>query len=134
MKKNILRLFLAIFIFAALLCFFSQPVLAIDLKQPVTEGSNIATQIIAPIIRLILTITGSAALVMFVYGGFILITSGGASNLIQKGKNILIWAVIGLLFVMWAGVIANWIITGLSQGKVPSGVPTLPPVTPAAGP
>jgi hypothetical protein len=134
MKKNILRLFLTIFIFAALLCFFSQPVLAIDLKQPVTEGSNIATQIIAPIIRLILTITGSAALVMFVYGGFILITSGGASNLIQKGKNILIWAVIGLLFVMWAGVIANWIITGLSQGKVPSGVPTLPPVTPAAGP
>ncbi|OGY41264.1 MAG: hypothetical protein A2Y67_02295 [Candidatus Buchananbacteria bacterium RBG_13_39_9] len=132
MKKNILvlmGLILIIFIFQFINYLFP-PALAITLNEPLPKEAKIAEHVIAPIIRLILTITGSAALVMFVYGGFILITSGGTSNLIQKGKNILIWAVIGLLFVMWAGVIANWIITGLSQGKLPSGVPTLPPTTP----
>jgi hypothetical protein len=47
-------------------------------------------------------IVGALVLLYFVYGGFMWLTSGGASEKIKKGKDILINSVIGLIIVFFA--------------------------------
>ena len=57
---------------------------------------------------LILGITGSLALLMFVYGGFMIILSGGEAGRVIKGKTIIRNAVIGILIIMTSGVILQY--------------------------
>lgn len=73
--------------------------------------------IIANIIQAILSIIGSLALLMFVYGGFLWITSFGESKRIERGKNIVVWAVAGLALIAAAYVVVNAVILGLTTGN-----------------
>jgi len=50
----------------------------------------------------ILGISGSIALAMFVYGGFMMMASGGVPDKVNKGKTILTQAVIGLIIIFGA--------------------------------
>lgn len=63
---------------------------------------NDFTRTLYSISKLILGITGSLALLMFVYGGFTWLISSGNREMVQKGKNILIAAVIGIVIVFAA--------------------------------
>ena len=56
----------------------------------------------------ILGIVGSLALLMFVYGGVVWIFSAGNTEMISKGKNIIIGAVIGLVLVFSAYTIIQF--------------------------
>jgi hypothetical protein len=49
--------------------------------------------------QLILGLTGSIALLAFIYGGFVFLLSGGSAQNVEKGKGILKAAVIGLVIV-----------------------------------
>ena len=49
--------------------------------------------------KVVLGVIGSLVLLMFVYGGFIMLTSAGKPEQITKGKNILINSVIGLAII-----------------------------------
>lgn len=49
--------------------------------------------------EIILGITGSLALLAFVYGGFVFLLSGGSAQNVEKGKGILKAAIIGLVIV-----------------------------------
>lgn len=51
------------------------------------------------IARWILGIVGSLSLVMFIYGGFMFLISAGASESVNKAKQIIVAAVIGLAIV-----------------------------------
>ncbi len=53
-------------------------------------------------VRIFLGVGGSVALLMFVYGGFMWTTAAGNPDKIKKGKNVFIWAVIGLIFMFVA--------------------------------
>lgn len=68
---------------------------------------------IGRIIKAILGISGGLALLMFIWGGLIWMTSQGEKSKIEKGQKTLSWAVIGLaiLFVAYAAV--NWVIKAL---------------------
>src|SRR3989344_2330512 len=50
-------------------------------------------------IGVLLGITGVLALIAFVYGGVVWMTSGGDTSKITKGKNIMIWAIFGLVVI-----------------------------------
>ncbi len=69
--------------------------------------------IIGRIIKAILGVSGGLALLMFIWGGLIWMTSQGEKAKIEKGQKTLAWAVIGLaiLFVAYAAV--NWVIIAL---------------------
>lgn len=73
--------------------------------------------IIANIIQAILSIIGSLALLMFVYGGFLWITSFGESKRIERGKTIIVWAVAGLALIASAYVVVNAVMLGLTTGS-----------------
>ncbi len=52
--------------------------------------------------RFILGLSGSLALVMFVWGGFILLTSAGNSKKVQEGQTKMVAAIVGLIIIFSA--------------------------------
>ncbi len=71
------------------------------------------TRLIGNIIKTILTIVGALALAMFVYGGFTWLTSAGSPEKVKKGKDILIWAVIGLIVIFTSYTAVDFVLTAL---------------------
>ena len=55
---------------------------------------------------------------MVVYGGILWMTSRGDAKMIQKGKDTLTWAVLGLAVIFASYAIVNALITGLTEGSV----------------
>lgn len=56
--------------------------------------------IVATVIQVLLGFVGAATLLVFIWGGFHLIFSGGNEEKITKGKSTLVWAVIGLAIIL----------------------------------
>lgn len=94
----------------------TQPVFAQTLTDPL-GGASIPT-IIGRIIQAALGISGSLALIMFIYGGFIWMTSGGTPDRVTKGKKTLIWAVLGLVIIFTAYVLVDLAIRAVTSGEV----------------
>lgn len=70
--------------------------------------------LIGIIINAVLGIVGSIALIMFIYGGFLMLISQGDPAKIKKGKDALIWSVLGLVVIFGSYIFVNYIIIGLS--------------------
>lgn len=86
------------------------------LPNPINAGkpAPVSWQIvIGRIIQAILGIVGSLALVMFVYGGFVWMMAAGNNEAIQKGKNVLVWATVGLIVIFSSYALVNMVFTGL---------------------
>jgi hypothetical protein len=64
--------------------------------------------------KFLLGIVGSLALLMFVYGGFKWLTSGGESKEIEEGKKILVNSVIGIGITFFAWVVVTFVVTALT--------------------
>ncbi len=78
---------------------------------------NDFVQIAVNVAEWILGIVGSLALLMFIYGGFMFILSGGNAEKTSQGKQILINAVIGLVIVFTSYTIIQFSITSLLGEK-----------------
>jgi hypothetical protein len=64
--------------------------------------------------RFIFGISGSLALVMLIYGGFLWLTSAGSSERIEGGKKAITAAIFGLLIVFGAWLIVNSVLAALT--------------------
>lgn len=84
-----------------------------ELQNPFGQGVTLTT-LIGRIIRIFTGVAGTAALIMFVYGGFLWLTSGGNEEKITKGKNIFTWATIGLVIIFLAYAIVSQVFGLLS--------------------
>ena len=69
---------------------------------------------IARIITFVLSLVGSVSLLLFVYGGITWMTSMGNDTKIKKGKDIVVWAVIGLAVVFFAYILVKFVIQGIT--------------------
>ena len=67
---------------------------ASELVNPI--GAETPLQLIGMLTKFLLLGIGAFALVYFIYGGFTWLTSGGNPDRIKKGRDILMWATIGL--------------------------------------
>jgi membrane protease YdiL (CAAX protease family) len=94
---------------------FSLPALAVELTDPLNAGGDIRI-VIGRIIRALLGLSGALALLMFVWGGFQWIVSGGEKEKIEKGKRTLVWAVIGLFFIFIAYTVVYALISAITTG------------------
>jgi hypothetical protein len=65
----------------------------------------------------ILGITGSLALLFFIYGGFLFLTSAGNEQQVTKGKTILTQAVIGIIIIFGAFIAVKFIVSALGASK-----------------
>ncbi|MEK7994957.1 MAG: pilin [Planctomycetota bacterium] len=113
MKKKLISLFSALFILVCPLVTF-----AVDSKllNPLGDGTT-PEILIGRIIKALLGLSGSVALLMFVWGGFLYLTSGDSKR-VQTAKDTLKHAALGLviIFLSYIGVIT--VIAALTKGDV----------------
>jgi len=116
MKNKLIKF--SIFVIIALALFTSVDfVLAQDIG--INYAGNIGLQdtgetdvktFIVNIIKYALTFLAIIAVAMVLYGGFVWMTSNGQADRVQKAKNILIAAVIGLIITLSAFAIVTFIV------------------------
>lgn len=82
-----------------------------NINSPIGEVTG--PGLIGRIIKTILGVVGALALAMFIYGGFTWLTSAGSPDKIKKGKDILIWAVIGLVVIFASYTAVDFVLTAL---------------------
>jgi len=70
------------------------------------------------LIQFMLGITGSLALLFFVYGGFTMLISAGNTEKVQHGKDIVTAAAIGVLVVLASWMIINFTYTALGGKNI----------------
>ncbi len=89
----------------------------VSLTNPIggTESSKAGITsipvLLGKIINSVLGIIGSLALVMFIYGGASWMLSGGNQEQVTKGKNIIIWAAIGIVIIFTAYALVKFVLT-----------------------
>jgi hypothetical protein len=66
----------------------------------------------------ILGIVGSLVLLMYVIGGFYMLTSHGNSSMVKKGKDYITISTTGLLIVLFAYIIIEFLLRSLTLGTV----------------
>ena len=69
------------------------------------------------IIKALLGISGLAFFVLMIYGGFLWMTARGSEEQVTKAKNTIIAAIIGLVVVVSAYAITNFIAVRLIEGQ-----------------
>jgi len=69
--------------------------------------------LIGQVINAVLGLVGSIALAMFIWGGFSWMTAGGNTEKVQKGKDIIIWATLGLVVIFFSYALVNFVIKDL---------------------
>lgn len=104
----------------------------IPLDNPI-QGNPSIEQVFGGIITAVLGIIGSITLVVFMYGGFLWLTSAGNADKVKQGTQAMLYGIIGLFIIFSAYAILNTIITGIrGGGRVdagagsPTGIPNQP--------
>jgi hypothetical protein len=80
-------------------------------------GAQCVQLIIGNVIKAALGIVGSLALLVIMWGGFLWLTSMGNSEKVEKGKNAIVWATIGLALIFGAYALTSFIINQLLNAK-----------------
>ncbi|OIO52096.1 hypothetical protein COY93_03630 [Candidatus Uhrbacteria bacterium CG_4_10_14_0_8_um_filter_58_22] len=88
-----------------------------DLVNPLGEDVSLQ-EVFARILTFFTAISGSLALLMFVYGGVLWLTSGGETGRIETGKKAITWSVIGLLVIFGAYAMLRVIFVTLGGGGI----------------
>jgi len=98
-------LFLCLILVCVLVFSLSSKALAAGGESPKLinplQGKSITT-IVSGLLKKIFGLTGVIALVMFIYGGILWMTSGGSVDKVKKGKDTILWAILGLAFIFFA--------------------------------
>lgn len=86
-----------------------------SLENPL--GTTDPRIIIGRVISGMLGLVGSIALLMFVYGGFLWVASGGNEDKITQGKNVILWSSLGLALIFLSYAMVQFVITAITAGS-----------------
>lgn len=81
----------------------------VSLNNPLGDTTDVRV-ILGRVIDAALGIVGSIALLMFIYGGFMWLTSAGRAEMVNKGRDAMIWAGIGLGVIFGAYALVHFVI------------------------
>lgn len=84
----------------------------VELTNPL--GVSDPKVLIFRILRYSLGFLGILALVMIIYGGFLMLTSGGNADMIKKAKGTIIWASVGIAIVLGSWQILSFIFSTIN--------------------
>jgi cytochrome bd-type quinol oxidase subunit 2 len=76
-------------------------------------GTDNVNKLITNVINIFSVVVGVVSVIMIIFGGFRYITSGGDSNNISSAKNTIIYAIIGLVIVVFAQFIVQFVLNRL---------------------
>ena len=112
MKKHIIALFVLLL---GIMPAFVQAE-TVHLINPL--GETDPRVLIGRLIAGVLSVIGSITLLMFVYAGVLWITAQGDAKKVQRGKDIMVWATLGLAVIAGSYVIVNALVTAFATGSV----------------
>lgn len=72
-------------------------------------GTSSVAEIIARLISIITGVSGSIALLVFVYGGIQWLIAGGEPGKIEAGRKAMVWAVVGLIIIFGSYAILSFL-------------------------
>lgn len=72
---------------------------------------NLKKDVVPQAIRIALALGGTVSIVVFVYAGVMLIIAQGNEEEITKFKNVMVWSIVGLIFI----TISYGLVRGLMQ-------------------
>jgi hypothetical protein len=70
-------------------------------------------ELIANILKAAIGVVGALALLVFVYGGFIWLTSGGESAKVSAGKEAMKWAAVGLVVIFTSYGLVSFVFSAI---------------------
>ena len=77
------------------------------------EGPDLI-EIVRNLLNTTLGVVGVVAVIMIIIGGFYYTTSQGSSEKVQKGKNTILYGIVGMIICLSAFAIVNFILASLS--------------------
>jgi len=83
----------------------------VNLTNPISSDSIPA--LIGRVITAVLGVVGSIALLMVIYGGFTWMLAAGNSEKIKKGRDIIVWAMLGLVVIFTSYALVRFVITSI---------------------
>lgn len=86
--------------------------------QNATNGFD---TLLKSIINVISVIVGAVAVVMIIVGGLRYITSGGESSSVSGAKNTILFAIIGLIIVVFAQLIVQFVLDRVINSSITTG-------------
>lgn len=109
-NKKILYFLIVLAVFGF---FAANNAFAITLENPLKDIGDDPRYLIGRIIKGILGLSGSMALLIFVYGGTIYLTAQGENEKIQRAKNTIVWATVGLVVIFGSYAFLTYLFKGL---------------------
>jgi hypothetical protein len=85
----------------------------VTLPNPLGESDP--RVLIGQVVRVALGIVGSLALLLFLYGGLMWLTSSGNTERIKHGRDTLVWSTIGLIVIFSSYAVVNFIIQSVPR-------------------
>jgi len=79
-----------------------------DITGPVSMSEGGLFDLIFKILNWLLGLVGLAAFVMLLYGGFLYLTAGANEEAPKKAKNVIMYAVIGLVVIALAYAVVSY--------------------------
>ena len=86
-------------------------------KECGCRNINVLIQLLIKVTNRVLMVVGGVALLMFIYGGFIILTAAGSSDGIKKGKQALVAATIGLVIIFSAQLLLSFLLDKVVSGE-----------------
>ncbi len=80
------------------------------LTNPIAGGEDIRV-IVGKILQGVLGLTGTIALIVFIYGGFQWLLARGESGEVKKGLDTMLWAGVGLIVIFGSYAILQRVFT-----------------------
>ncbi len=78
------------------------------------SGDQTLAGVMRRIINIFSIVVGSVSVIMIIIGGFRYIISGGDSTGVTAAKNTILYAIVGLVIVLFSQVIIRFVITNVS--------------------
>lgn len=86
-------------------------------KGGLVGGRNAIVTFIIDIANILVYISAAVAVIMIIFGGYKMLISGGSEEQFKKGRQTLVYAVVGLLVAILAGTIVN-LVGGISNFRL----------------
>lgn len=88
-------------------------------KNP-SEGKKGFNSIVQTIINIFSVVVGAVSVIMIIIGGFRYVISGGDSSATKSAKDTIMYAVIGLVVVLFAQVIVIFVLSNTQTATTPT--------------
>lgn len=98
-----------------------------DPDQPIDQSACLETgdqsfsQLVRNIINVFSIVVGAVSVIMIIVGGFRYIISGGDSAGVSSAKNTILYAIVGLVIVLFAQVIIRFVYSSVSPNTTTGG-------------